>query len=134
MGNSLDLAPMDYGINGIFKFVKETNFLLNFKRVMKSVWSGLSQELIDNTLKLWPKRVRLMIESGGLHVDCMLNGGKHIFYMEKLVSKVDLCSYPALCRTGIRTTEYRQPLDTYIPLLVMVMLGRKESRSSDLGK
>jgi len=70
---------MDYGINGIFQwnlFEKKKNSLLGLKRVIKSVWSGLSQELIDNTPKSWLKQVFFMIEPGGLHVESKLNSGK----------------------------------------------------------
>ena len=79
MGNSPDLAPMDYCVNGIFKwalFDREANTITGLKRVMKSVWSKLSQETINNALKSWQERVRLMIELGGHHIEHRLSGGK----------------------------------------------------------
>jgi len=79
MGNSPDMAPMDFSINGIFKwklFDKAASSILGLKRVMTTVWSGLSRELCVKTLKSWPKRVKMMILSGGLHVEHKLNGGK----------------------------------------------------------
>jgi hypothetical protein len=79
MGNSLDLAPMDYCINRILKwalFDGEANTLVGLKRVMKSVWSKLSQETINKALESWQERVRLMIWLGGHHINHSLSGGK----------------------------------------------------------
>lgn len=81
MGNSPDLAPMDFGVNGKYKrelFEKEANTLLGLKRVMKTVWDGLDLNFIRNTLLSWPKRVELMIERGGLQIEHILKGGKKI--------------------------------------------------------
>ena len=68
IGNSPDMALMDYCVNGIFKselFDHETSTIAGLKRVIKSVWSELDQEKINNALRSWPKRVKLMIERGG---------------------------------------------------------------------
>jgi hypothetical protein len=79
MGNSPDLAPMDYAINGIFKwalFDHEANTILGLKRVMTSVWSEISLEVICNSLRCWQDRVQMMINSGGHHIEHKISGGK----------------------------------------------------------
>lgn len=79
MGNSPDLAPMDYAINGKFKwnlFDREANTLNGLKRVMTAVWSEIPLDFIQKTLLAWPKRVELMIERGGLQIEHVLKGKK----------------------------------------------------------
>ena len=79
MGNSSDLARMDFCVNGIFKwalFDKPTDTMLGLKRVMTSVWSKLCQETIDSALESWQDRVSLMIKRRGRHIEHRLSGGK----------------------------------------------------------
>lgn len=79
MGNSPDLAPMDYAINGIFKwalFDHEASTIAGLKRVMTSVWLALDQRVITKSLLCWQNRVEMMIEGGGHHIEHKLSGGK----------------------------------------------------------
>ena len=75
---------MDFCVNGIFKwalFDKQADSIVGLKRVMKSVWSKLSQTIIDNALQSWQNRVSLMIERGGLHIEHRLREG--IYFVEE---------------------------------------------------
>ena len=79
MGNSPDLSPMDYFVNGIFKwklFDHSASTLTGLKQVMRKVWLDLDQTKINNALRSWPKRVKLMIERGGLQVEYVLKNKK----------------------------------------------------------
>ena len=64
MGNRPDLAPMDFCVNGLFKwklFDHAATTVANLILVMREVWSNLDQSKINNALQSWPKRVKLMI-------------------------------------------------------------------------
>ncbi|OWA54703.1 hypothetical protein BV898_19104 [Hypsibius exemplaris] len=55
MGNSPDLAPMDFCVNGLFKwklFAHATTTVAGLKRVMRKVWSNLDQSKINNAYDL----------------------------------------------------------------------------------
>ena len=72
MGNSPDLAPMDYGINGIFKpalFGRKAKTLKGLKRVMVEEWKRIPFEKIENTINAWPKRVKTMIKNRGFQIE-----------------------------------------------------------------
>ena len=43
---------------------------------MISFWDNLDQEKIQKTFRGWPKRVEVMIKSGGHHIEHKLGGGK----------------------------------------------------------
>ncbi|OWA55561.1 hypothetical protein BV898_19945, partial [Hypsibius exemplaris] len=54
MGNSPDLAPMDFCVNGLFKwklFDHAATTVADLKRVMRKVWSNLDQSKINNALR-----------------------------------------------------------------------------------
>lgn len=79
MGNSPDLSPMDYCVNGIFKwelFSRAPTTVVGLKRVMTSVWDNLDQKKIKLALRHWPDRVNLMPEKSGGHIEHVLAGGK----------------------------------------------------------
>ena len=80
LGNSPDLASMDYCVNGIFKwklFDRQPTTIEGLKRVMTKVWENLDQEKVVNALRAWPNRVQMMIDSHGNHVEHKLSGGKN---------------------------------------------------------
>jgi hypothetical protein len=75
MSNSPDLSPMDFGINSIFKNLlseKKASTLDGMKRVMKQVWSKLPLGVQLRTMKIWEKRVELMVEREGYHMKNVL--------------------------------------------------------------
>lgn len=79
MGNSPDLAPMDFCVNGLFKwklFDHAATTVVGLKRVMRKVWSDLDQTKINNALRSWSKRVKLMIEMRGLQFEHVLKKKK----------------------------------------------------------
>ena len=79
MGNSPDMAPMDYCVNGIFKwelFDHAPSTVKGLKRIMTSVWNSLDQDVIKRALRSWPDRVKLMLKKSGGHVEHILSGGK----------------------------------------------------------
>lgn len=79
MGNSPDLAPMDFCVNGLFKwklFDHAATTVAGLKQVMRKVWSNLDQSKINNALRSWPKRVKLMIERQGLQIEHVLKNSK----------------------------------------------------------
>ncbi|OQV18860.1 hypothetical protein BV898_07114 [Hypsibius exemplaris] len=54
MGNSPDLAPMDFCVNGLFKwklFDHPATTVAGLKRVMRKVWWNLDQIKINNALR-----------------------------------------------------------------------------------
>jgi hypothetical protein len=72
MGISPDLAPMDNGINGIFKrnlFNRKPRTLAGLKTVMLDEWSKLSIVIIRKTLRAWSGRVKLMLENHGYQIE-----------------------------------------------------------------
>ena len=72
MSNSPDLFPMDFGINSIFKNLlseKRASTLDGMKRVMKQVWSKFPLGVQLRTMKSWEKRVELMVERKGYHIE-----------------------------------------------------------------
>lgn len=71
-GNSPDLAPMDFCINGLFKknlWKRGGTTLTGLKRVMLQEWKKIDLSVIQSALRSWPKRVKLMIERKGFHVE-----------------------------------------------------------------
>ena len=79
IGNSPDLAPMDFCVNGLFKwklFDHAATTVAGLKQVMRKVWSNLDQSKIKNALRSWPKRVKLMIERQGLQMEHVLKNSK----------------------------------------------------------
>ncbi len=79
MGNSPDLAPMDFCVNGLFKwklFDHAATTVAGLKRVMRQVWSNLDQSKINNALRSWPKRVKLMLERQGFQIEHVLKNSK----------------------------------------------------------
>ena len=79
MGNSPDLAIMDFCVNGMFKwelFDRQPTTLEGLKKVIISVWDNLDQERIQKAFRGWSKRVEIMIKSGGHHTEHKLSGEK----------------------------------------------------------
>jgi hypothetical protein len=75
MSNSPDLSPMDFGINSIFKNLlseKRASTLDGMKRVIKPVWSKFPLGVQLRTMKSWGKRVELMVERKGYHIENVL--------------------------------------------------------------
>ena len=76
MANSPDLAPMDYCVNGIFKwnlFDRQPSTLSGLKKIMTSVWNNLSQDVINRALSSWQDRVNLMIKCRGFQIEHLLD-------------------------------------------------------------
>ena len=81
MGNSPDLALMDFCVNGIFKwelFDRQPKTLDGLKRVAREVWHNLDQETIRNAFRSWYSRVEMMIKNHGYHIEQLLNGKSEI--------------------------------------------------------
>ena len=79
MGNSPDMALMDYCVSGIFKwelFDHSPSTVKGLKRIMTLVWNSLDQGVIKRALRSWPDRVKLMLKKSGGHVEHILSNGK----------------------------------------------------------
>lgn len=69
---SPDLAPMDYFVWGWMKSQikrRKPTTLEGLKKVVKQCWADLPQELINNALQAWPRRVRKVHEAKGTHIE-----------------------------------------------------------------
>ena len=72
MAKSPDAAPMDYSIwNQLKHMVKQCQVsdMKSFKRAIRSCWKKMPQEYIQKVLKSWSKRVGMMIENEGRHIE-----------------------------------------------------------------
>ena len=72
MGNSPDLAPMDFAVNGIFKKMLKKRVLKNPKqliRVIRAEWKKFPISIIRRALMSWKKRVSLMVERLGFQFE-----------------------------------------------------------------
>ena len=79
MGNSPDMALMDFCVNGYFKqqlFDRHPTTLAGLKRVAVEVWEGLDQGVIQRGFQSWVGRVQMMVDNYGHHVEHKLNGKK----------------------------------------------------------
>ena len=79
MGNSPDMALMDFYVNGYFKqqlFDRHPTALAGLKRVAVEVWEGLDQGVIQRGFQSWVGRVQMMVDNYGHHVEHKLNGKK----------------------------------------------------------
>ena len=75
LGNSPDLAPMDFAVNGIFKnllFKKKPRAKGGFERAIKTEWLKLPMDKIRKALKSWKGRVKLMLERKGYQIEHLL--------------------------------------------------------------
>lgn len=69
---SPDAAPMDFGIWGYMKNklkFKKVRTLNGLKKAVEGVWKELPQELIDNVLAAWPKRVYKIYKAKGHQIE-----------------------------------------------------------------
>ncbi|CAF4071861.1 unnamed protein product [Rotaria sp. Silwood1] len=72
---SPDAAPMDYSIWGILKQrarKHNVSTLNGLKNAIKHEWENLEQDVINNALKEWPKRCRLIYYAQGSHIEHLL--------------------------------------------------------------
>ena len=75
MANSPDMAPLDYGINANFKRIisqRRVTTIDGLKKVIVEEWNKFSVETVRNVLSSWDKRVNLMVERQGSHVEHIL--------------------------------------------------------------
>ena len=76
MANSPDMAPMDYAINGNLKNNLRRRAARNrsqLVRVVRYQWSKLKIHAIRRALKSSQKRVQMMVDRDGNHVENVLN-------------------------------------------------------------
>lgn len=69
---SPDAAPLDYFVWGWMKRRlnrMKTSSMASFKRNLKRVWKELPQEMINNCLKAWPKRMYKIYQAKGGHIE-----------------------------------------------------------------
>jgi hypothetical protein len=69
---SPDAAPMDYSIWGNMKRMlwrEKVEDMASLKRAIRRVWRRLPQELINNTLKSWPKRLNKIYNNKGKYIE-----------------------------------------------------------------
>ena len=72
---SPDAAPMDYSILGVMKErvrKHKVSTLKGLKNAIKVEWESLEQDIIDNALKSWEKRCRLIYYAHGAHIEHLL--------------------------------------------------------------
>ena len=63
---------MDFCVNGIFKknlWKRHANGIPGLKRAITKEWKKLDLTVIQNALRSWPSRVRLMSEKQGFQVE-----------------------------------------------------------------
>ena len=74
--NSPDLNPVNYKICGVMqdrvyqKKVKDVNELR--ERLLVEVWAGLQQNVIDDAIDQWRRRLRACVRARGGHFEYML--------------------------------------------------------------
>ena len=84
--NSPDLSPMDCSVNGIFKrrlWKRKARSVKRLKRAMRQKWSNVSVDLCVKTLSAWESRVKLMLQSHGLHIERLKSFLYLFFRVEK---------------------------------------------------
>ena len=75
--NSPDLNPVDYKIWGVMqdrvyqKKVKDVNELRE-RLVLVEVWAGLQQNVIDDAIDQWRRRLRACVRARGGHFEYLL--------------------------------------------------------------
>ena len=72
MAKSPDAAPMDYSIWAkLKKNVSKCRVsdMKSFKRAIRKCWKELSQDYIRKVMDAWPKRVGMLIENEGRHIE-----------------------------------------------------------------
>ena len=72
MTNSPDLAPLDYGINGIFKKIiskRNATTVPGMEKIVKDVWNKINLKIVRNVLFSWKDRVQLMIEQQSVQME-----------------------------------------------------------------
>ena len=76
---SPDNAPMDYSIWGYMeKMLKKRNVktMMGLKKVLTQIWEEIPQSLIQNSLRSWPKRCKLIRKSHGDNIEHLLRLNK----------------------------------------------------------
>ena len=76
MPYSPDMAPMDYAINGNLKTNLKRRVARDrgqLVRAIKYQWSKIKLLTIRRALRSWPKRVKMMVERFGDHVEHILS-------------------------------------------------------------
>ena len=69
---SRDAAPMDYSIWSVMKErvrKHKVSTLKRLKNAIKVKWENVEQDIIDNALKSWAKRCRLIYYAHGSHIE-----------------------------------------------------------------
>ena len=72
---SFNAASMDYSIRGVINErvrKHKVSIMKALKNAIKVEWENLEQDLIDNTLKCWAKRCRLIYYAHGSHIEHLL--------------------------------------------------------------
>ena len=75
MPKSPDAAPMHYSIRVVRKERVRKHKVLTLKELknaLKVEWENLEQDLIDNALKCWVKRCRLIYYVHRFHIERLL--------------------------------------------------------------
>lgn len=77
---SPDASPMDFGVWSWMKSrlkYKKVRTLLGLKKAVQKVWTELPQNLIDNVLKSWPKRVYQIYKAKGFQIEHLRKKKSH---------------------------------------------------------
>ena len=72
MANSPDLAPLDYGVNGIFKKMlsaRRVTTVNGMEKAIYDVWSNFNIKTVRKILSSWKSRVEHMIERKGFQIE-----------------------------------------------------------------
>lgn len=73
LANSPDAAPLDYCIwRQLFLRKRNPTTLIALKKCLNSEWSKFPQEIINNALKGWPRRLRYIYYAKGSHIEHVL--------------------------------------------------------------
>jgi hypothetical protein len=75
MANSPDMAPLDYGVNGILKkklSSRRVTTVAGMERTIKEEWKKFDLRTVRNILSSWKQRVEVMIEHHGFHIEQVL--------------------------------------------------------------
>ena len=74
--NSSDMAPLDYGVNGILKKLiggRRATTIAGLKAAIKEEWGKFTVVSCRKVISSWKSRVMLMLERKGSHVEHVLN-------------------------------------------------------------
>ena len=73
--NSQDLKPVNYKICGVMQdrvYQKKVKDLNELRERMVEVWAGLQQNVIDDAIDQWRRRLRACVRAIGRHFEYLL--------------------------------------------------------------